>query len=243
MYDNFDSTGSIQTKSGTGGEGEGRVGAVFWLLVIIAQALGIAIAAIIGIKMGPTTDANGTSSGGYIWNDDNVFNFHPLFMILSLVVMYGDAILIYRVFRTQPKLYIKILHAAMHISAMAIASVGLRAAFAAHKAWGLADFGSVHSWVGISTFILFCLQWFVGFCSFLLPLLPEVVKARVLHFHRFVGAGMLNLAVATCLLKLAPQEATHLNNALILLLIVFSIVTSYILFNEPYKRPPNPSIS
>jgi len=243
MYDNFDSTGSIQNRGKSEGE-EGRVGAVFWLLVIIAQALGIAIAAIIGVKMGPQAGVNGTSTGGYIWNPDNVFNFHPLFMILALVVMYGDAILIYRVFRTQPKIYVKIFHAGMHICAMVIASVGLRAAFEAHKAWGLADFDSVHSWVGLSTFILFCLQWLVGFCSFLLPILPEYVKAKVLHFHRFVGAGLLNLAIATALLKLAPQAATPLNNALIILLIVFSIVVSYIMFNEPYKRPPaDPSAS
>lgn len=101
------------------------------------------------------------------------------------------AILVYRVFRNEPKKNIKLLHGIIHLLALIISIVGenvgredmlacarvqekkklptplliffsLHAGFAAvfefHKAAKIPDMYSLHSWCGMATLVLFCIQ-------------------------------------------------------------------------------------
>jgi cytochrome b-561 len=53
-------------------------------------------------------------------------------MTVGLIFMYGDAILVYRVFKNVEKLYVKILHACFHMGALIFSSIALRAALDSH---------------------------------------------------------------------------------------------------------------
>ena len=89
------------------------------------------------------------------------------------------AILAYRVFRDVPKLRVKILHASLLLSSLIFASVGLKAVFDSHNLANppKANMYSLHSYVGLSSVILFGLQWVFGFVSFLFPKLSEEFRS------------------------------------------------------------------
>lgn len=71
--------------------------------------------------------------GGFSWSDVNArFNFHPILMLLGMVYLSGNSLLAFRVLRTQPKPLVKIVHAAIHITAFTTALIGSIAVFTNH---------------------------------------------------------------------------------------------------------------
>jgi cytochrome b-561 len=52
----------------------------------------------------------------------------------------------------------KFVHMTLHLIAIVLGIVGLCAVFKFHNMKNIADFYSLHSWIGISTFCLFGLQ-------------------------------------------------------------------------------------
>jgi len=231
------SSAQLHTKSTTDLEEEPR-GFVFWSLIVLSQLLAIACVVLIFIRYAVFGGAAALN-----WNlTTGSFGFHPTMMILSLVAIYGDAILVYRVFRTQTKLYIKFLHGAMHLVAMFIAVVGLIAIIYNKNFQGRAHFTSLHSMIGIFTFSLFCVQWLIGFCSFLLPLFPEFIKAKIIVVHTSLGTGLFTLAIATCFIGMNSQlgdtvGGSNIMKALAFLIISFGGIVLYLLLRIPYKRP------
>nr|KAF6295426.1 cytochrome b561 [Myotis myotis] len=163
--------------------------------VAFSQLLGLTVVAVTGAWLG-------LYRGGIAWESALQFNVHPLCMVIGLVFLQGDALLVYRVFRNEAKRTTKILHGLLHGFAFIIALVGLVAVFAYHRKKGYADLYSLHSWCGILAFVLYVVQWLVGFSFFLFPGASFSLRSRYRPLHIFFGASIFLLSVGTALLGL-----------------------------------------
>ncbi|XP_030649814.1 transmembrane ascorbate-dependent reductase CYB561 [Chanos chanos] len=212
-----------------------------------SQVLGIACVVITGVWMGHYR-------GGYAWDGSvNQFNVHPLCMVLGLVFLYGDAILVYRVFRNESKRSVKILHAILHMMSLIISIVGIVAVFDFHASAKIPDMYSLHSWCGMLTFVLFFLQWLLGLGFFLFPWASAWLRSVYLPLHVFFGLALMVLSIGTCLLGITEKllfsiSQTYskfaaegvLANVLGLLLVGFGIIVAYVVTREEFRRPPSP---
>uniref|UniRef100_A0A3Q3XGU8 Transmembrane ascorbate-dependent reductase CYB561 n=1 Tax=Mola mola TaxID=94237 RepID=A0A3Q3XGU8_MOLML len=218
----------------------------FSWLVGVSQVLGLASVVLTGVWMGHYR-------GGFAWDGTaQEFNVHPLCMVLGLVFLQGDAILVYRVFRKEPKKNIKLLHGIIHLLALIISIVGFVAVFDYHKQAKIADVYSLHSWCGIATFGLFCIQWLMGLLFFLFPVASASLRASYLPIHVFCGLVLLVLSIGSSLLGITekllfaimstysqfPAEGV-LANTLGIVLVCFGVVLCYVVTKEEYRRPPN----
>merc|ERR1712062_344965 len=106
------------------------------------------------------------------------FNWHPILMTISLLFLYGNGALIYRVIPAKNdgrKLKLKIGHALTMMAAFALMVIGLQAAFDSHnlardkenKPAPKPNMYTLHSWVGILAATLFGCQWLLGFLAVL----------------------------------------------------------------------------
>ncbi|CAG5867598.1 unnamed protein product [Menidia menidia] len=195
--------------------------------------------------------------GGFAWDgSDQQFNWHPVLMVSGLVVLYGLAAVIYRVPFTwkQKKFTWKLVHAGLLLSALVLAVLGLCAVFDFHRAAGIPDLYSVHSWVGICTVVMFAFQWALGFAGFLLPCFPRRLRTYLKPVHIWLGIAILILSLTSCIsgineklffslngvsgeaYKSLPAEATFAN-FLGILLVAFGLVVFGILSKAQWKRP------
>jgi cytochrome b-561 len=65
------------------GHPEDRQFAKLTLGIIASQVIGIIMVIFVGVWLG-------TYRGGYGWDVATVFNYHPLFMTIGMVFLYGD---------------------------------------------------------------------------------------------------------------------------------------------------------
>lgn len=219
----------------------------FAWLVGASQLVGLASVVVTGVWMGHYR-------GGFAWDGSTrEFNLHPLCMVLGLVFLQGDAILVYRVFRNEPKRNIKILHGVIHLLALVISIVGFAAVFENHKASNIPQMYSLHSWCGMATLVFFCIQWVLGLLFFLFPVVSSWIRVLYLPIHVFSGLTLLVMAIGTSLLGITEKllfsiSATYSNfppegvlaNVLGILLVVFGVLLAYLITKDEYRRPPNP---
>merc|ERR1712241_406082 len=109
------------------------------------------------------------------------FNWHPILMTISLIFLYGNGALIYRVIPPRSDSH----------------------NLARNKENQLApkpNMYTLHSWVGILAATLFGCQWMLGFLAFLFPKFSADLRALVLPIHQYLGSAILVLAAAAALL-------------------------------------------
>ncbi|KAF3847064.1 hypothetical protein F7725_004142 [Dissostichus mawsoni] len=194
-----------------------------------AQVLGLASVVLTAVWMGHYR-------GGFSWDGSSFqFNVHPLCMVLGLVFLQGDAILVYRVFRNEAKRNVKILHGIIHLLALVVSIVGIVAVFDFHRAAKIPDMYSLHSWCGMLTIVLFCVQWVMGLMFFLFPVASSWLRASYLPVHVFCGLALVVMPSYSTF----PAEGV-LANVLGLVLVLFGVVLCYLITREEFRRPPNP---
>ncbi|GIX94640.1 cytochrome b561 [Caerostris darwini] len=109
----------------------------------------------------------------------------------------------------------------------------------------------MHSWIGLGTVILFSLQLFCGFLTFLYPGGSPLYRKIYLQYHQFFGTIIFILAILSChsgimekvkasldkeYLNLPP--AAFIANFLGVSITVFAILVLYLVFIPQFKRKP-----
>lgn len=222
----------------------------FSLSFILSQVFGITVIIMVAVWLGHFR-------GGFAWNSDpkKEFNYHPVFMVLGLVFLQADALMVYRVFRNEKKKKVKIFHGVLHFLAFVFAVIALQAVFDSHNLASppIANMYSLHSWLGMTTVVLFSFQFLAGFISFLFPGLRMNLRASYLPIHVFCGLGIFVLAIGSSLTGIMekaffsihdtypsfPSEGV-LINCLGLFLVSFAFTVVYVVVNPNYKRHPLP---
>merc|ERR1712045_490001 len=133
------------------------------------------------------------------------FNWHPILMTISLIFLYGNGALIYRVIPARNeshKLKLKLGHAGTMMLAFILMVIGLQAAFDSHNLANppKPNMYTLHSWVGLLAALLFGCQWTLGFLAFLFPKFSGDIRALLLPFHQYFGTAILVLSAAAALL-------------------------------------------
>ncbi|CAH8502120.1 unnamed protein product [Schistosoma turkestanicum] len=213
----------------------------FIYLIIISQIFGLLSVVLTAVWLGKYW-------GGFSWTHaSTIFNYHPLFMVLGLVFLYGDAILVYRVFRSVRKVPIKILHAVLHILAFLFSVLGIKAVFDMHNALTIPNLYSLHSWLGITAIIVFGLQWVGGLIGFLVPQTPQVARSKLLPVHVTLGSFLYLLVIGVCISGITEKNFfsgnyQHLNtrelvgNMLGVVLVIFGGLIFYLTQHPSYRR-------
>ncbi|KAJ0057262.1 hypothetical protein NL108_002182 [Boleophthalmus pectinirostris] len=195
--------------------------------------------------------------GGFAWDRSLLhFNWHPVLMVSGLVILYGNAAVVYRIPFTwkQRKLVCKLVHAGMMFVALLLSILGLSAVFDFHRGFNIPHMYSLHSWVGISTVLLFASQWILGSIGFLLPCSPPWMRSFLKPVHIWMGRIILVFSLASCisginekllltlngisaaLYNALPVEAVFVN-FLGILIMAFGMAIFGILFVKKWQRP------
>nr|CDJ89448.1 Cytochrome b561 domain containing protein [Haemonchus contortus] len=166
-------------------------------MLVISQAFGGLAILLVAIWMGGYED-------GFSWTEDpeREFHYHPTFMVMGMVFLYGESMLVYRVFRNERKKFSKTLHVCLHSMVLVFMIIALKAVWDSHDlhkdALGeldpLPNMISLHSWIGLSVVISYCTQYLIGFVTFFAPGLSIPVRQLVMPFHQLFGM-MIFIAV------------------------------------------------
>jgi len=220
----------------------------------IAQITGIMAVVLTGIWMGHFR-------GGMAWQSDPKleFNWHPMLMVVGMVFLYGNGILMYRLFRNEKKKKLKLIHAGVMISSFFCAVIALKAVFDSHNLaeTPVPNLYSLHSWMGMITVLLFTSQWLAGLVTFLFPGLASHLRAAYLPIHTSFGILIFVMACATCLTGITEKllfSFKHgeygkrdpegvMANWIGILIILFGTLVVYLATNIKYKRLERPEDS
>ncbi|KAM3599351.1 uncharacterized protein V6R79_004255 [Siganus canaliculatus] len=195
--------------------------------------------------------------GGFSWDGSALqFNWHPVCMVSGLVVLYGEAALVYRVplTWTQRKYIWKLVHAGLMLAALLLSILGLCAVFDFHRSVHIPDMYSLHSWVGVCTVAVFAVQWIVGLAGFLLPCSSLWFRSNLKPVHIWMGNVILILSLISCISGInenlfftlsenstepynsLPGEAVFANS-LGVIVVVFGVLVIGLLSNSKWQRP------
>lgn len=155
--------------------------------------------------------------GGLSWREGHakqVFNWHPLLMILAFCFMTVAALSFrapYMISANYSRSTLKLVHGSAWAVAAIFAMVALIAVFKSHNdsvSGLIANLYSFHSWLGLSVVGLYVLQFLAGVFAFARPL-PGVTplrKAQILSVHSFLGPCLHIAVAATILLGIQEKE-------------------------------------
>ncbi|KAL3510867.1 hypothetical protein ACH5RR_030268 [Cinchona calisaya] len=120
---------------------------------------------------------------------------HPLLMVIGFILVSGEAILVHRWLPGSRSLK-KSVHLCLQGLALGCGIFGIWTKF--HSQDGIvANFYSLHSWMGITCISLFGAQWLLGFLNFWHRREARTTRVRVLPWHVFLGLYTYALAVVT----------------------------------------------
>ncbi|KAI3811904.1 hypothetical protein L1987_16600 [Smallanthus sonchifolius] len=120
---------------------------------------------------------------------------HPLLMVIGFIIISGEAILVHRWLPGSRKRKTWV-HLWLQGVALASGVFGIWTKFQGREGV-VANFYSLHSWMGLLCVSLFGAQWLMGFISFWHKGEVRMSRMRVLPWHVFLGLYTYGLAVIT----------------------------------------------
>eukprot|EP00879_Flechtneria_rotunda_P003581 GHRR01003815.1.p1 GENE.GHRR01003815.1~~GHRR01003815.1.p1 ORF type:complete len:293 (+),score=68.89 GHRR01003815.1:1580-2458(+) len=160
-----------------------------------------------GVAAGPKVAADGGNS------TDQLFNWHPVLMILAFAVFMTEAVLAYKAPLQQSfsRPLRKQVHWIMHSLALLCASLGVLVAWKSHtlKDPPIANLYSPHSYIGGIAMLLLLGQYSIGFTSYLWPKISLESRVALGPQHRFQGLAVYITGMAAAAVGL-QEKATFL---------------------------------
>ncbi|XP_010553517.1 PREDICTED: probable transmembrane ascorbate ferrireductase 3 [Tarenaya hassleriana] len=145
---------------------------------------------------------------GIEYDSDNparVFNVHPFLMFCGFLFLVGEGMMAYKTVYGSHYVQ-KVVHGMVHMVGLVLGIVGICAVFRFHDMQRLQDMVSLHSWIGLSTFILFCLQWVVGVVTYLAPKASTGTRVGLMPWHVSGGRALLYMGIAAALTGLMERS-------------------------------------
>lgn len=164
-----------------------------------------------------------------------IFNIHPLLMIVGLILIGGEAIMVYKTIPGEREVQKKV-HLILHLVAFLTGVIGIYAVFKFHEELKIPHLYTLHSWLGIITIFLYGFQWICSFFVFALPHSKTATRATIAPWHVFGGIIIFVVAICTALMGLAEKfifmKLQHSQEALIinflgLLIVLFAISVGF----------------
>ncbi|CAL1392522.1 unnamed protein product [Linum trigynum] len=146
--------------------------------------------------------------GGIEYDSNNparVFNVHPFLMFCGFIFLVGQAMMAYKTVPAAKQAQ-KVVHMMLHLVGIALGIVGIAAVFRFHDMIGAEDMFSLHSWIGLTTFIMLGLQWLLGLFTYMFPKASLETRSRMMPWHISFGRALLYMAVAAALTGLMQRE-------------------------------------
>lgn len=222
----------------------------FKVLYVLTQLCGLTMIVLVGTWIGQHLGGLGGSASPKL-----EFNWHPLFMTIGFIYLYGNSILVYRGFRTTRKKTLKLTHAGIHMAAFILTVIALKTVFDSHNLVDppIPNLYSLHSWLGLSAVIIFCLQYVAGFMAFLVPGMRENYKIALMPLHIYFGLFGFVLAIASAVMGITEKAiftlganystlpaSAVLANIIGVLYVIFGGLVVYLATEPSYKRKPLP---
>uniref|UniRef100_A0A915BK13 Cytochrome b561 domain-containing protein n=1 Tax=Parascaris univalens TaxID=6257 RepID=A0A915BK13_PARUN len=230
---------------------------LFNVMLASSQAFGGIAVFLVAIWMGGYED-------GFAWSDDpeRQFHYHPTFMTMGLIFLYGEALLVYRVFRNERKRFSKLLHLTLHTMVLIFMIIALKAVWDSHdyhrkdgELDPIPNLYSLHSWIGITVVITYCIQYVSGFTTFFFPGLSIPMRQFVMPFHQAFGLGIFCFVAITASMGISERAAWHhtcwtqgkelcgeqaISNLLGLSILMYCGSVVIIVLNPRWRRRPLP---
>ncbi|KAL3277071.1 hypothetical protein HHI36_012432 [Cryptolaemus montrouzieri] len=146
--------------------------------------------------------------GGFSWFDPKTeLNYHALLMMIGLVFLNSQSMLIFRTMkylnrmkskRVSP-LFVIIIHGVLQVVGLILGIFSLKAAFDSQKYAVQPNMYTLHSWLGMGTFIFYTFQIIFGLIC-VIPWLPGKVVKVSLPIHITFGNACMVLIIVSSLL-------------------------------------------
>lgn len=180
-------------------------------------------------------------------------NLHPIMMYIFMVSLNMYAVLVYRTHYSSPKQRLKWTHAVISGVNIVMSVLGVLAMVRAHDISGLANFYTLHSWIGVTTNIFYMLQFVSGFVAFLRPGMAQHRRAALMPWHRLAGALILVLAALSAITGITElvifkdkdnyatfAPITFIANFAGLSVVLMTSISIYLLTANKWRRPNLP---
>ncbi|VDM99659.1 unnamed protein product [Thelazia callipaeda] len=202
---------------------------------------------------------------GFAWgsNPELQFHYHPTFMVMGIIFLASEAILVYRVFRHEPKRFCKLLHLTLHTMVLIFIVVSLKAVFDSHnnhkneegESDPLPNLYSLHSWVGMTAALAFFLQYVLGFTTFFFPGWSASMRQLALPFHQAFGVIIICFVAITAVMGISEHAAWRhkcwtiehklcgeqfISTLLGISILLFIMCVVIIILNPRWRRHPLP---